>query len=117
MKTRTAALATMTAFFISGSALVPSLTIANAAGTGDNGRTYQSNDEKMMYDQDGSMMKNFFTDDSMTTMKSDDDMKKAYEGLGPDSQAQLKSDCRRAGEKRGSYGNVTMSLCDKIGKM
>ncbi len=121
MNIKTLGLSTMAACFVAGAAIMPTVGVANAAGTGDNGPTagmktapYKSDDEKMMYEKNAKMMRPFFTDDSMTKMKSPEDVKKTFAAMDADSQAGMKSACQTAGEKRGSYGSVTVALCSAI---
>ncbi len=42
------------------------------------------------------MMEPFFTDSSMKTMKSDDDMKAAWAGMSKDDQAMMMKECQDA---------------------
>lgn len=79
--------------------------------------SYASDDEKMMYQDNKEMMAPFFTDDSMTTLKSDAEVKSAFDAMGAEDQSQMKSACERAMAKRGSYGSVTSGLCQQVGAM
>lgn len=81
------------------------------------GSMYKSDDEKMMYQNNSAMMRPFFTDDSMSNLKSKSEIKSTYEGMDSNAQAKLDKTCDNAKGKRGSYGTMTMSLCDSIGTM
>lgn len=74
---------------------------------------YASDDEKMMYEQN-SYLRDFFTDDSMQTMKSDDEVKAAFSAMGAENQAGMKAACERVDQQRGSYGSVTQALCQQV---
>lgn len=59
----------------------------------------------------------FFTDDSMTTMKSDAEVAAAFQAMGADDQAAAKSACEAVQNDRGSHGSVTIALCQQIGAL
>lgn len=84
---------------------------------GDIQPDYASEQEQMMYQENTDMMAPFFTDESMTELKSEDEVKSAFDAMGADSQAQMKSACENAQSDRGSYGSVTVSLCEQVGAM
>lgn len=103
-------------------------TAAGMGNTGKNGMTtqstdanasmrYRSNDEQMMYQNHKSTMRGFFTDNSMTHLKPKAAVRKQFMAMDADSQASMKTACRRAGHKRGSYGSVTEALCAEINAM
>ncbi len=68
----------------------------------------------MMYEENMDAMGVFFTDDTMQTLKSEDEIKTAFEAMDSEGQAGMKSACQKAAEDRGSYGTVTNALCDQI---
>ena len=78
---------------------------------------YTSADEQTMYETNKDMLGGFFTDDKMTTLKTDDEVKSTFSAMDADSQAGMKSACEKAAENRGSYGTVTVALCDSVMKM
>jgi hypothetical protein len=94
----------------------PATDIGDTAGQAG-APNYASDDEKMMYQENSEMLAPFFTDESMTTLKSDDEVKSAFEAMGAEDQSQMKSACERAMSKRGSYGSVTAGLCSQVGAM
>jgi hypothetical protein len=141
MKIRTFALTTAAALFVAGSAFAQSNSGNAGQGTGQNGiqspmgaatgsdkqnstsnmttgstsdSMYKSDDEKMMYQKNAGMMRPFFTDDSMSTLKSEAEIKSTYQGMDAQSQASLKKSCDTANSQRGSYGTMTMTLCSTI---
>ena len=145
MKIRTFALTTAAALFVAGSAFAqssgatsgsqgsqngPTSTMGTGAssdmqGTGTSGMTtnstsdsmYKSDEEKMMYQKNADMMRPFFTDESMTKLKSEAEIKNAYEGMDSQAQAKLKTTCDNARGERGSYGTTTNTLCTTIDMM
>ena len=80
--------------------------VTNAVGN------YASDDEKAMY-KDNTWMRGFFTDDSMSTMKSDAELKAAFAAMGAEDKAGMKAACDRVDNDRGSYGSVTQTLCQQ----
>jgi hypothetical protein len=78
---------------------------------------YKSDDERMMYQNNMDMMRPFFTDDAMTTLKSEDEIESTYQSMDSSQQARLKKTCDNAQGKRGSYGTTTNTLCTTIGMM
>jgi hypothetical protein len=144
MKIRTLALTTAAALFVAGSAFAQSGGTGSGGSTGQNGiqspkgaamgsdtrngdtgmktgstsgMMYKSDEEKMMYQKNADMMRPFFTDDSMSTLKSESEIKSTYEGMDSQSQASLKKTCDNTKGSRGSYGTMTVTLCDSIGMM
>ena len=78
---------------------------------------FNTDAEKQMYTSNQTIMKNFFTDETYSTLKSDDEVKSAFGAMDATSQAGMKAACEKAAADRGSYGTVTNSLCDSVMKM
>ncbi len=78
---------------------------------------YTSADEQAMYETNKDMMAGFFADETMTTLKTDDEVAATFSAMDAESQAGMKAACERAAENRGSYGTVTVALCDSVMKM
>jgi hypothetical protein len=141
MKIRTFALTAAAALFVAGSAFAQS-NGTGSGGTGNNGANttvgsspgadkagkaatssmgsknmYKSDDEKMMYQKNVDMMGPFFTDKSMSKLKSKKQIKKVYTSMDSQSQEALKKSCEATKGQRGSYGTMTMTLCQDIGTM
>lgn len=72
--------------------------------------------DKKFY-SDNAMFSGFFTDDSMSTMKSEAEVKAAFQAMGADDQAAAKSACDAVQNDRGSHGSVTVALCQQIGQL
>ena len=87
---------------------------SNQGGSGTNIGPFASENEQMMYEDNMDAMGVFFTDDTMKTLKSDDEITTAFEAMDSEGQAGMKSACQKAAEDRGSYGTVTNALCDRI---
>ncbi|CAG0963595.1 MAG: hypothetical protein F9K19_17995 [Rhizobiaceae bacterium] len=85
--------------------------------TGSIGGNWTSDSEKSMYEENREMWSNFFTDDSMSTVKEEAELRAAFSGMGADDQAQIKAACERVDQDRGSYGTITQGLCTQIGQM
>jgi hypothetical protein len=79
--------------------------------------TYASDDERSFWDINRPMLGGFFTDNSMSTMKSKAEAREAFAALGADDRASIKKACDTAMQNRGSYGTVTTSLCTQVGEM
>jgi hypothetical protein len=85
--------------------------------TGSIGGTWLSDSEKSMYEDNREMWSSFFTDDSMSTVKEEAELRAAFSAMGADDQAQIKSACERVDQDRRSYGTITQGLCAQIGQM
>lgn len=79
------------------------------------GPEWTSDQERMMYEENATMMSGFFTDETMTTLKPEAELKANFEAMGADDQAAMKSACERAKSSRDAYGSVTASLCQQAG--
>lgn len=113
MNFKTIAMASATVLMLTGASLAQSA----PQGTKPNEQgqpAFTSDDERMMYEQNMTSMGGFFTDESMSTLRTDDEIKGTFEAMDADSQAGMKTACERAMENRGSYGTVTTSLCQKV---
>ena len=91
------------------------------AQTGDRGPSraelsFTSPDEQAMY-EDNPGIADFFTDDTMQEMKSEEDMKTAYDAMGDRDRDEIEAACDRVSEKRGSYGTITQGMCARIDAM
>ncbi|MDP3896572.1 MAG: hypothetical protein Q8Q62_07840 [Mesorhizobium sp.] len=78
---------------------------------------FTSADEQAMYESNREIMTGFFADETMTTLKSDEEVAATFSAMDAESQAGMKAACERAAENRGSYGTVTVALCDSVMKM
>lgn len=76
---------------------------------------FASDDERAWYETNAAWARPFFTDDTMSTLKSDEEAKAVFAAMGADSQAGMKAACEQANSSRGSYGSVTTSLCASVG--
>ena len=85
----------------------------NSQATGSS-TAFKSDAERAMYESNMAAMGTFFTDDTMTTLKSDAEVKSAFEAMDAEGQAGMKSACQKADEDRGSYGTVTTTLCSQV---
>lgn len=92
-------------------------TKSSSMDSDSDGMEYKSDDEQSMYEDMSDQMAGFFTDDSMTSLKSDEEVKKTFQAMGADDQAGMKTACERAMSNRGSYGTVTVGLCQQIGAL
>jgi hypothetical protein len=88
----------------------PAGTAPSAQGT----PVFASDAEKAMYESNMQSMGGFFTDGTMSTLKSDDEVKSTFSAMDADSQAGMKDACNKAMEDRGSYGTVTTALCQQV---
>lgn len=78
---------------------------------------FTSENEQMMYEENSGMLAPFFTDETWTTLRSDEEVQSAFEAMGADDQAGMRAACERALEEEGSYGAVTVSLCQQVGAL
>ncbi|MVA95911.1 hypothetical protein GN330_01405 [Nitratireductor sp. CAU 1489] len=112
MKILTAAV--LAAGLATGGAIAQTTSATSKAGSGPN---FKSDDERVMYEENADRMGGFFTDETMTEMRPDTEVKEIFAELGKDDQAEIKAACERAMENRGSYGTITVSLCEQVDAM
>ncbi len=72
--------------------------------------------DKKFYEEN-KMFSGFWTDDSMTSVKSDAEVAAAFQAMGADDQAGAKAACEAVQNDRGSHGSVTIALCQQIGAL
>lgn len=72
--------------------------------------------ERTLYGE-GTWWGNFYTDNTMSTLKPDADVQATFSAMGAEDQAGMKAACDRVKQDRGSYGSVTTALCDQVGIM
>jgi hypothetical protein len=114
MNFKTIATASVALLMLSGASFAQTASGTNGQnGSGPN-ITFQSDNEKMMYEQNMNSMSGFFTDDTMATLKPEAEVKAQFEAMGADDKAGMKTACQKAMEDRGSYGTVTTSLCQQV---
>lgn len=122
MMLATAAIVAMTgASFAQGTGGTGSAGNNSAAPTGTQNEgeamTYASEAEETMWTTNRDYLGGFFTDETMSEMRSEEEVTAAYGGLTADQQAQLKADCDAAELNRGNYGEVSLTLCSQLGAL
>lgn len=106
MKFKLLGTAAIIAAMVSGAALAQNVTHPR----------FESEDEKIMYENTPSAVI-FFTDSSQAELRSEAEVKTAYEALTDQDRDKIRKDCERVAQKRGSYGTVTQSLCEQVMSM
>ncbi|RST85781.1 hypothetical protein EJC49_13680 [Aquibium carbonis] len=112
MKRTLIAAASIVAFAVSGSAFAQG---TPAMSELDRNATWQSDEERMMYENDRERYAPFFNDD-WSQYRSDDEVRTAFEAMGAEDQASVRAACERAAMNPGSYGTVTNGLCGVVGE-
>ncbi|MDN2582044.1 hypothetical protein [Aquibium sp. ELW1220] len=107
MKHTLIAAASILAFAVSGSAFAQGTPAKNDM---ERTSTWQSDDERMMYENDRELYTPFFNDD-WSEYRSDDEIRSAFDAMGTEQQDSIRASCQRAAQNRGSYGTVTTALC------
>lgn len=87
---------------------------ATAGGAANTAMTFTSPEEETMWTSNMEYMGGFFTDDTMAELRSEEEISTAYGGLTADQQAKLKADCSSAEQNRGSFGEVSLTLCSQL---
>lgn len=87
-----------------------------AADPVDEQNEFASEAETEMYG-DTEMWGPFFTDDTMTEARSDEEIATTFGEADEMTQGELRSACDRVQEDSGSYGQVTLGLCAQIGEL
>ena len=67
--------------------------------------------ESPRFDSDPSMIKPFFSDEGMTTMRSAEEMAAAFAAMTPDNQTMMRDECSKNSSPRYE------ALCAEIAKM
>lgn len=78
---------------------------------------YASEDERTLYEANPAWWPGFFTDDTMTGLRTNEEIREAFAAMDADSQAGMKQACERAAENPGSFGSVTVDLCQQVGEL
>ncbi len=81
----------------------------------DRNATWQSDEERMMYENDRTLYAPFFNED-WSEFRTDDEIRTAFDAMGADDQAGVRAACDRAALNPGSYGTVTNGLCGVVGE-
>lgn len=78
---------------------------------------FASEAEAEMY-ADTEMWSPFYTDDTWTELRTDEEVAEAFTGADELSQDEIRSACDRVQEdEAGNYGQVTITLCSQIGEL
>jgi len=112
MKHTLIAAASVLAFAVSAPAFAQGTPAKNAM---ERTATWQSDEERMMYENDRDRYAPFFNDD-WSEYRSDEEIRSAFEAMGVDDQAGVREACERAALNPGSYGTVTNGLCGVVGE-
>ena len=101
--------------FVTGAALAQTGT-ANSSknGSGNNLPPFASENEQMMYEKNKDALAAFFTDDTVTTLRSDDEMKQSWASMDQGQQAGLRAACQQAMDDADSYGKSTNAICTNV---
>lgn len=95
--------------------------VAQEARSGSGGQEgqveaqYASEQERTFYEEQGEMLRPFFADESMTQLRSEEEVQSAFDAMDAESRTAMETACERAQRNRGSYGSVTLSLCEQVG--
>jgi hypothetical protein len=112
MKRTLIAAASILALAVSGSAFAQGTPAMSGL---DRNATWQTDEERMMYEDNRERYAPFFNDD-WTQYRSDDEVRTAFEAMGAEDQAGVRAACERAALNPGSYGTVTNGLCGVVGE-
>lgn len=79
-------------------------------------REWTSDAERTWYEENRERIAGFFTDESMMEMRSDAEVREIFAAMGAEDQSEIKAACDRIENDRGSYGQVTHTLCMQVGE-
>jgi hypothetical protein len=86
--------------------------------TGSIDRTdWTSDAERSWYEENRDRLAAFFADDTMVELRADPDIGETFAAMGAEDQDEIRAACDRVQDDRGSYGNVTVTLCSQIGEL
>lgn len=111
MKLKLLTTVAMAAFLAGGSAFAQT---TGATNTQKNAPDWVSEEERSMYEQNGDLFVHFFTDETMTELRPEEEISSAFDAMGEEDRAQIRAACDRAAENQGSYGTVTVGLCQRV---
>jgi hypothetical protein len=94
----------------------PAVTGSVQGGASIDRMTFASDDERAWYERNWDFLGGFFTDDTMTTLRSEDEIRVRYESLLPEQQQALADDCTNVtGDTSNAYGKSVTDLCSLAG--
>ena len=104
MTLKSLALAAVTATLLSGAALAQSTDAATTQATGTQGSPEPQTQVLM---NDKAKMAPFYSDEAMTTLKSGDEFKAAFQAMSMEDQQRLRDECQNTTSPRATF-------CDSI---
>ncbi len=99
---------------LTGSAFAQSSSGSNG-GSGQNGsgpNIMSDMEQKMVDDNPG--MASFFTDDTMTELRGDDEFKAAWDGMADEDRSRLQGACETPDMTESNFSRGSLSLCAKV---
>jgi hypothetical protein len=85
-----------------------------APATQDIRTEFASEEERMMYEENRTILQPFFTDETLSELRTEEEIREIFAAMGDTDKEAMKSACTRAEENRGSYGPVTAGLCQQV---
>jgi hypothetical protein len=73
--------------------------------------------DRTFYEEHNNLFVGFFTDGSMSTMRSNEEVTTSFQAMSAADQASVRAACQGVGSDRASYGTATAGLCDQIGQL
>lgn len=80
--------------------------------------TFTSDAERAMFESRMEIMGGFFTDETMTTLRTEEEMGTAFSSLSLEEQQAFRDDCTNVtGDTSNAYGMSVVELCTTVGGM
>ena len=112
MKTKMIA-AIAAASMFAGSAFAQSTGATGASGQNGSGPNIMSDMEQQMMD-DNPGIASFFTDDTMSELRGDDEFKAAWDGMSEEDRSRLQGACDTPDMNDSNFSRGSLSLCAKV---
>lgn len=81
-------------------------------------REFTSDNERMMFERNMPVFGGFFSDDTMSTLRTNEEMSASFSSLTPEQQQVMRDDCTNVtGDTSNSYGRSVIDLCTAVGAM
>jgi len=117
MNLKTIATASAALLMLSGAAFAQATSggaTSGTAGKNGSGPTFASDNERMMYEQNRDSLSGFFTDDTMGTLRSEEERRAAWAAMDEGKQTAMRDVCQQAMDDSGSYGESTTTICTSV---
>ena len=87
--------------------------LAQSTGSNGSGPNIMSDMEQSMMDENPGMA-SFFTDDTMSELRGEDEFKAAWDGMSDEDRTRLQAACESPDMNDSTFSRGTLSLCAQV---